>query len=353
MDERLAAAAGAVRELEMTGERGRQLRARRGELARQLAALQARAAGEQHDVQRMEGVSLARVLASLRGAREDQLARERAEADAARYRVTETEGLLDAVTREEAAVQARLAQLSGAPERYARLLTEKERFIRESGDPHAPRLMDLAAERGRLAAERTEIAEALQAASAAGQALAQVGEVLGSASAWSAYDTFLGGRGISSSIKHSRLDQAAQAAAAADQHLAVLRTELADVSPVLPVTPRLPVEGLTRFADIWLDNFFTDMAVDARIREAQDSVARCAGLVEEVQAQLGKRDATVQASLQAIERERRDLLTQPLPPAARAVTPSPSPGCLGRAAGRWVARRTARPRCPGRGPGPR
>ena len=315
IDERLAAAAGAVRELEMTGERGGHLRARRDSLARQLAVLQAQAAGEQHDVQRMEGVSLARVLASLRGAREDRLARERAEAEAARYRVTDAQGLLDAVTREEETVQARLAQLSGAPDQYARLLTEKEHLIRDSWDPHAARLMELAAERGRLTAERKEIAEALHAASAAQQALSQVGDILGSASAWSAYDTFLGGRGISSSIKHSRLDQAAQAAAAADQHLAVLRTELADVPAVLPVTPRLPVQGLTRFADIWLDNFFTDMAVDARIREAQHSVARYAGLVKDVQAQLGKRDATVLARLQAIERERRDLLTQPLPPA--------------------------------------
>lgn len=95
-------------------------------------------------------------------------------------------------------------------------------------------------------------------------------------------------------------------------------TELADVPEVLPVTPRLPVQGLTRFADIWLDNFFTDMAVVARIREAQRSVDRCAGVVREVQAELGKRDATVQPRLQPIERERRDLLTPPLPPAGSA-----------------------------------
>ena len=314
IDEQLAAAAGAVHELDMTRERCGHLRARRDELARQLAALQAQAAGEQHDVQRMEGMSLARVLASLHGAREDRLARERAEAEAARYRVIGATGLLNAVTREEEAAQMHLARLGGAPGHYARLLAEKEHLIGESGDPHAARLMDLAAERGRLTAERREIAEAVQAARAAEEALSQVGDVLGSASAWSVYDTFLGGRGISSSIKHSRLDQAAQAAAAADQHLAVLRTELADVPAVLPVAPGLPVGGLTRFTDIWLDNFITDMAVDARIRAAQDSVARCRGLVRDVRAQLGTRDATVRARLEAIERERRDLLTQPLPP---------------------------------------
>jgi hypothetical protein len=71
------------------------------------------------------------------------------------------------------------------------------------------------------------------------------------------------------------------------------------------------------------------MAVDARIREAQHSVARCVGLVKDVQAQLGKRDTTVLARLQAIERERRDLLTQPLPPGG-------SPGRAGLAVVCWI-----------------
>ena len=90
-------------------------------------------------------------------------------------------------------------------------------------------MLALAGERGRLHGELTEIAEAQQAAAEATDALKQVRSRLGSASAWSAYDTFFGGGAIASAVKHSRLDDAADAAARADQCLAVLRTELADV----------------------------------------------------------------------------------------------------------------------------
>lgn len=45
---------------------------------------------------RLEHLSLARVLAALHGAREDALAREKAEAEAARYRYAEAQHRLDA-----------------------------------------------------------------------------------------------------------------------------------------------------------------------------------------------------------------------------------------------------------------
>lgn len=51
------------------------------DMTTQLAALRTRHAGEQEDVERLEGLSLTRVLASLRGTRDDTLERERAEAD--------------------------------------------------------------------------------------------------------------------------------------------------------------------------------------------------------------------------------------------------------------------------------
>jgi hypothetical protein len=110
----------------------------------------------------LEGLSLTRVLASLRGAREDTLERERAEADAARYRVAEAESRLDPLRREHSAAQARLSQLAAVPSDYAAALDDKERHLRESGDPRRTRLLDLAA--------RT-----------AGQALSRVREALGSA----------------------------------------------------------------------------------------------------------------------------------------------------------------------------
>jgi hypothetical protein len=133
--------------------------------------------------------------------------------------------------------------------------------------------------------------------------------VLGSAANWSTYDTFLGGV-IGSAIKHSRLDEAANAAARADACLLALRTELADVPGVELTAPRLATDGLTRFVDIWFDNIFTDLAVHERIRQAQRSVDHSSHLVAEVHRRLAEHEVRDRQRLAAIETERRELLTQ-------------------------------------------
>jgi DNA repair exonuclease SbcCD ATPase subunit len=308
-EQRLAAAGAAARRLEMTARRRDELAARRDELMPRRDELRAALAGEQRDVERLEGRSLTRVLVAMRGSRDEALARERAEADAARYRLEETQGLLDAVQRELDAAQSLLADLAGAPGAYAAALADRERELSQSGDPRGRQLIGLAAERGRLTAELQELAEAQRAAQAAAQALAEVEGQLSSASGWSTYDTFFGGGMLASAIKHDKLDQAAQAAAHADQLLAVLRTELADVAELTPTAPQLPLDGLTRFADIWFDNIFTDFAVRNQIMQAQDRVAQAAQMVADIRHRLAAGADQATARLAAIEAERRALLT--------------------------------------------
>jgi hypothetical protein len=138
----------------------------------------------------------------------------------------------------------------------------------------------------------------------------EVRGLLSSAANWSTYDTFLGGGMIGSAIKHSRLDEAAQAAARADACLLTLRTELADVAGIEATAPRLTTDGLTRFVDIWFDNIFTDLAVRERISQAQQSVEQSSYIVAQLNRRLAEREATDRDRLEAIETERRALLTQ-------------------------------------------
>lgn len=308
IEQRLAAAAAALRELELTERRCEELRVRIDEMATSLAALRSRHASEQRDVDKLEGLTLTRVLASLRGARDDLLARERAEADAARYRLVEAEKRLDALRWEHAVARARLRQLGTAPSTYAAVLDEKARYLAASGDPRGARLLELADERGRLTGELREVAEALRAAGAASGALARVRRKLASASDWSTYDTFAGGGAFGSMMKHSRLDEAAEAAAYADRCLALLRTELADVPDLVPRAPEVAVTGMTRFVDIWFDNIFTDLAVRDRIKQTQRNVDRSARLVDELVGRLKQRAEQRRADLAGIEAERGALL---------------------------------------------
>jgi hypothetical protein len=309
IERRLAGAAEAVREYELATHRATILDLQLAELAARLDASRAEYAAEQADVERLEGLSLTRVLASLRGARDDQLARERAEAEAAHYRAREAQVRLDQLRREYEAAQARLGQLSEAPATYAAVLDEKERWLAGSGDPRGARLLALADERGRLAGELREIREALGAARLAREACAQVQERLGSASNWSTYDTFFGGGAISSAVKHTRLDDAAEAAAYADRCLAVLRTELADIGDAGPINPQLATDRTTRFLDVWFDNIFTDLTVRDQIKQAQENVARSIQLVTNVYGRLERRAAETRARLDGIDQQRHSFLT--------------------------------------------
>jgi hypothetical protein len=310
IENHLAAAAQALREHEVTSQRCRNLSARQDELETEAAALQQRYSAERTDVERLEGMSLARVLATLASSRDERLARERAEADVARYRAAEAEARLEVVRREHETAQDRLDELASAPAAYAAALDEKERYLTTtSGDSRGSSLLRLASERGHRTAELKETREAIQAAAAALQALSQVQDRLGSASGWSTYDTWFGGGVMSSAIKHDRMDEAAQAAATADQLLAVLRTELSDVGDPGLTAPQLAVGGGTRFADVWFDNFFTDMAVGGRIKQAQQQVTESVQVVERLRAQLASRAGETEARLRAIEAERQHLLT--------------------------------------------
>ena len=308
IEDRLARLSAVVRERELLERRGVALTERLAALDVELAALREQYAVEQRDVDRLDGLSLTRVLVALRGAREDTLARERAEADAARYRVAEAQGRYEAVLAELSLVEHRLAATAGAPAEYAAVLDEKERALRQAGTGPARWLTELADERGRVEAELRELTEAEAAAQQAASALVAVRLELRGAAGWSTYDTFFGGGVIGSALKHGRLDAAADKAARADRCLAVLRDELADVGLPPPLSQGMRLGGLTRFADVWFDNVFTDLAVRDQIKTAQESVSYAEQRVAGVRERLAARTTAVRARHGQIARERHDLL---------------------------------------------
>jgi hypothetical protein len=118
-----------------------------------------------------------------------------------------------------------------------------------------------------------------------------------------------GGGMVGNAIKHDRMDQAAAAAADADRRLATLRTDLADLAQAEPTAPRLQLSGGLRFADLFFNNIFTDLAVAHQIRDGQDNVARTVQLVDDLRHQLSGQSDAVTGRLAEIERQRTELLT--------------------------------------------
>ncbi len=298
------AAGAALREHQLLTQRCADLTARHEQLSAQVTQLRKKLADEHHDVERLEGMSLTRVVVSLRGVRENALAKEKAEEDAAKYQVAGAVSRQAMAWQELMTAKAQLARLSEAPRLHAAVLNEKEHHLRDSGDDRAGRLWQLADERGRLTAELREIDEALLASSAAVEALKVTLKVLGDAANWSTYDVFLGGGAVSGAVKHSRLDEAAQAAARADRALVSLRTELTDIDGVILIAPQLAIDGFTRFADIWFDDLYSDLAVRNRIRQARHNVSKSVDIVHNIERRLRQRAADVHTRLAVIEAER-------------------------------------------------
>ncbi len=309
IEQRLAVAARAAREYDLCAQQHADLQARVQGATEDLDAARQEYAGEEKDVERLEHLSLTRVLASLHGSREDGLAREKAEAEAARYRVAQAQQRLDAAQAHFTALEDRQSQLAGAPQAYANALAEKEQYLTHSADARGERLLAVADQRGRLTAELDELHRASTDAGAAFQALADVRDRLGTAANWSTFDTYLDHGMVANAIKHDRIDQAAQAARAADQRLAALRTDLAELGASEPTAPRLEISAGFKFADIFFNNIFTDLAVGHQIRDAQDTVERSLGQVRALQDRLSHQIGTVTEQLHAMETERQQLLT--------------------------------------------
>lgn len=310
IEARLAELAGLVRESELLQRRRSELDARLTEQADKLRDLRAQHAGEVRDVEQLESLSLARVLVALRGSHAEELAKERAEVDAARYRLAEGESRLGALQAEHQAVTVRLHALANLPARYAAVLDEKDRDLRQSGTPEAKRLMVLAEQRGRAEAELRELAEAAVAVDVALGALAEVRRQLDRVSQLQAADNWLGGAVVLS--RPDWLDAVGWAAAHADRCTAVLHTELADVGLARPLgnawTAVAPI-GVT--GGLFEQAFLSNVIARERITHARRSVDHSAQLVAGVRRELAERTGLVEAHRAAVMRERRAVLTEP------------------------------------------
>ena len=113
---------------------------------------------------------------------------------------------------------------------------------------------------------------------------------------------------IANAIKHDRIDQAAEAAREADRRLGALRSDLEELGGLEPTAPVLEIGGGFKFADIFFNNIFTDLAVGRQIRDAQDTVDRSIQQVSALQDRLDDQTEWVTERLEAMDAERGRLL---------------------------------------------
>jgi hypothetical protein len=268
------------------------------EATQQCDRLERRLGDEERDVDRLEGVSLRRVVTAVRGSREVELDRERAEVDTAASALSRAERERDDLRERRDALVRDLHRLEDAEAAYERALADvisAADVSRAAGihpatgpgptiDPQTVvRATNLLARRR----ERREVAQAVVAGHEAMSGLADALSTLRSADGWSTWDTFAGGGVISSVIKHDRMDQARSRIERAQTALWRFGQELDDLG--LPGIVLPTADGLTRGVDIWFDNIFTDLSVRQRIRSSLQSVGNVFRQVAEVVQELEAR----------------------------------------------------------------
>jgi hypothetical protein len=276
------------------------------DLDRRVLELRRRLDDETADVERLESFSAARIWSRLRGSHLDDLERETAEREAARYAVAEAEARRDVMRRERAALESRLDELGDVEDRCRAAMAAKEAWVAENGDGSARELAEIAARRGELTALDAESREAFAAGRAAHDLLGRASSLLGSAGSWSMWDTFGGGGLLTDMMKYDKVDQATETLRHADLALTAFSRELADVD--LPAVGGVRVEQMMRTFDVWFDNIFSDLAVRARIEDTAHRVAQAIDQVERALGALADKGRAIEQELAELDARRERLL---------------------------------------------
>ena len=220
------------------------------------------------------------------------------ERDASRYAAAEAEHRARLAETDVRAIEAQLSALGDVEGELARALDEKEAWLRDQPGTASWRLAEIAVRRGELEAKERENREAHAAGQAAHVAILEALDVIRSAASWSTWDAFGGGGLLTDMAKYDRLDQAQRLVRWANDALAHLTTELADVG--ITGVQGVEIGELIRTFDIWFDNIFSDMSVRTRIQEARGRLEYALGAVEHIGHKLA-------AAKQEIEREVAEL----------------------------------------------
>lgn len=281
------------------------LRRQEEDCRREVEARGARLDKEERDVEKLEKLTISSILASLRGSKDEDMDRERAEAYAARLRYQEAERQLAEVREEILDRQRRIQENAGCEAEYQALLREKEAELRKTNPALAEKLAELERRELELTARQKELREAEEAGR---QALFQLDGAIGhleDAEGWGTWDVFGGGL-LSDVMKYSRLDDAQQQISQVGSALRRYRAELEDVARTVEFDVK--PDNFTQTVDIFFDNMFTDWAVLDRIRRSRDQMLDLESRVQSIQDGLLRDLEGTEAELEALRTERNELV---------------------------------------------
>ncbi|WP_188891096.1 hypothetical protein [Paenibacillus radicis (ex Gao et al. 2016)] len=262
---------------------------------------------EQEDVDKLLKLSWTNLFHTLLRNKEEQLETERQEALAVLLKLQQAKLEVETLKAELIENGNQLGELHGAEEAYARLMQQKEQWILSGDSEAAHGLEELD---GQLAEAQQQRKEWYEAAAACRQLVLSLEDAvnkLDSAANWGTYD-MLGGGLISTSIKHSKIDDAKNSINTARHLVKRLKEELKDVN--LQSDLAVEIGGMATFADYFFDGLIADWIVQGKIKESQSQAENQLHKARMLLKTLDKELAQAEGTHASLKEERDRLIRQ-------------------------------------------
>lgn len=221
---------------------------------------------ELKDVQKLKTLSFSNLMASLLRNKDEKLEKEEKEYLEAKLSYDNSKSKIENLSHDIESINKRLGYLINIEGKYKDLIGEKRELIKKLNLNIRDEIINIENEIRELLISKTEISEALREANNCLMISKDVKESLDSAHSWGTYDIIAGGM-ISSSIKHSRIDDAKNYMERLSYAVERLNKELGDVG-ISVLSDSLNISGFSYTLDVFFDNIFSDFSVQGEINDS-------------------------------------------------------------------------------------
>ncbi|MCB2289336.1 hypothetical protein LGK97_06100 [Clostridium sp. CS001] len=222
---------------------------------------------EEGDIRKLEGLSIASIFYSVLGNKTEHINKEKKEFLEAKLKYEDCKHQLLHLKEEEENVKGKIKAI-GMPEYdYEILLKKIEEVIINIDMEKASKLSELSDTQADLNHNIKEVKEAINSGNNVLDALNGMISSLKSAEGWGTWD-MLGGGAIATMVKHSKIDEAKDAASEVQSCLNSFNRELADVSQISSVNLGIDISSFETFADYFFDGLISDWMVQSKIKNS-------------------------------------------------------------------------------------
>ncbi|KAB8139199.1 hypothetical protein F9U64_02080 [Gracilibacillus oryzae] len=277
-----------------------QMRKRESELYHQLQQ-------EKIDVEKLESFSIANIFYTVSGKKEEKLDQEKQEVVSAQLHYEEAKASVEDLETDVSELDHQIADLGDPEAKYQEILQQKYTHLLDTNNEKGEEAHLLLEKIGIIKDEQTEIEEALDAGHKVKRALVAASESLEKAKNWGTVDMFGGGL-LSTSLKHSHIDDAKKATHQAQRLLRKFSHELSDIGKSF--NANVEISGGLTFADYFLDGLVMDWFVQDKINQSSQEVDSMAQKVSSTIAQLKELKQEVAATEKQAERQWESIVLQ-------------------------------------------